>query len=119
MKVFAIRGATTAIENSVEAILESTKDMLAQLMVENNLAKNDLISMFFTTTSDLNAVFPARAARELGITNAALMCAHEMNVEGALPKCIRVMVHVNRESNFQPKYVYLEEAKKLRPDLFN
>ncbi|QOR35812.1 chorismate mutase [Clostridium sp. 'deep sea'] len=119
MKTFAIRGATTAVANSEQAILIATKEMITELINTNGINNEDLISMFFTTTRDLNAAFPARAVRELGITNVALMCAHEMNVVGSLPKCIRVMVHVNKQNDFIPNYVYLGEAKTLRPDLFS
>lgn len=117
MRPYAIRGAITAETNEVDSILNATKEMLKSIIDNNNLKFDDIVSMFFTTTKDLNAVFPARAARELGITNSALMCAHEMEVPNALPMCIRVMIHVFCENGFKPNHCYLRGAKILRPDL--
>ena len=114
-KVRAIRGATTADENTKEAIVDATREMLEALVEANDFVKDDLISAFFTTTKDLNAQFPAVAARKIGWLNVALMCSHEMFISDAQERRIRVMVHVN--SNKSPeeiKNVYLKEAVNLR-----
>ena len=114
-KVRAIRGATTADENTKEAIEDATREMLEALVEANDFARDDLISAFFTTTKDLNAQFPAVAARKIGWLNVALMCSHEMFISDAQERCIRVMVHVN--SNKSPeeiRNVYLKEAVNLR-----
>ena len=114
-KVRAIRGATTADENTKEAIVEATIHLLKKIVEENNLDKNEVISAFFTTTKDLNAQFPAVAARTIGWTEVALMCSHEMDIPDAQNMCIRVMVHVNTDmlANLIQN-VYLKEAVNLR-----
>ena len=114
-KVRAIRGATTADENTKEAIVEATIHLLKKIVEENNLDKNEVISAFFTTTRDLNAQFPAVAARTIGWTEVALMCSHEMDIPDAQNMCIRVMVHVNTDMlPNQIQNVYLKEAVNLR-----
>ena len=114
-KVRAIRGATTAEENSDDSIIDATLELLKELIDANNLNDADVISAFFTTTSDLNAQFPAVAARKIGGTNVALMCAHEMDVPDAQQRCIRVMVHINSDREVsQIKNIYLREATNLR-----
>jgi len=113
-----VRGATTVEANSVEAILSATRELLQALMSANDLAPSDLASAIFTTTPDLNAVFPARAARELGWTDVALLCGHEMDVAGALPMCIRIVLHWNtQKAAAEVVHVYLRRALRLRPDL--
>jgi chorismate mutase len=110
-----IRGATTSTANTREAILEATTEMLERLVEANDLDKERIAAALFTTTRDLNADFPAVAARLLGWTEVALMCSHEMDVPGALPSCIRVMVLVNTDK--QPGEivnVYLRDAVNLR-----
>lgn len=112
-----VRGATTVAENSSEAILAATRELLHTLMQTNDMRLEDIASVYFTTTMDLDAAYPAQAARELGWFDVALMCGHEMNVPGGLPCCIRVLLHWN--TAVQPKeivHVYLREAKVLRPD---
>ena len=114
-KVKAIRGATTSPSNSSEEILAATAEMLDLIIKENSLKVDDIISAFFTTTQDLNAEFPPVAARKIGWVNVALMCSHEMKVPGALPKCIRVMVHVNTDKNpTDIVNIYLRDAVNLR-----
>ena len=114
-KVQAIRGATTSPSNSSEEILAATAEMLDLIIKENSLEVDDIISAFFTTTQDLNAEFPPVAARKIGWINVALMCSHEMKVPGALPKCIRVMVHVNTDKNpADIVNIYLRDAVNLR-----
>jgi chorismate mutase len=91
--------------------------MLETIFALNEIDREDVVSMFFTTTRDLNATFPAVAARELGLDEIALMCAHEMEVPGSLPLCIRVMLHVNTAVPRDAlKHCYLRAAKQLRPE---
>lgn len=118
MLVRAIRGAITVPENTKEAILEGTRELLLKIINRNNIKKEDLISMIFTMTSDLNAVFPAVAAREIGLTDVPLMCSNEIEVPGSLKNCIRVLVHLNTDKeNSDIDHVYLKGARVLRPDL--
>ena len=112
-----IRGATTAAANTREAILEATRDMLARLIAANNLHHDDIASAIFSTTPDLNAEFPAVAARELGWLDTALFCTHEMAVPGSLPRCIRVLIHWNTTRRADEiVHVYVREASTLRPE---
>jgi len=114
-EVRAIRGATTAEENTKGSIVESTIDLLKHIVEENDLDENEVISAFFTTTKDLNAQFPAVAARTIGWTKVALMCSHEMDVPDAQNMCIRVMIHVNTDMlPNQIRNVYLKDAVNLR-----
>lgn len=118
MPVRAIRGATTVEKNSVEDIMHETKKLLMEIVQANNINKDDIISVIFSATKDINAAFPATAAREMGWTDIPLMCTNEMDVPGSLEKCIRVMMHINTDKlNSQLKHIYLKEARKLRPDL--
>jgi chorismate mutase len=117
--VRAVRGATTVEKNDRQEILDSTAELLRLLVEQNTISEEDIISAIFSVTTDLDAVFPAVAARNMGWTDIALMCTNEMNVPGSLRKCIRVMLYFNTEkSNCELKYIYLHEAVKLRPDLF-
>lgn len=118
MRLRGIRGATTVERNTPEAILEATRELLSLMVKLNDVRQEDVASIFFTTTQDLNAEFPAVAARELGWTDVALMCSHEMNVPGALPMCLRILLLVNTERSAQQiRHVYLQGARVLRPDL--
>ena len=113
-----VRGATTVEANSREAILEATRELLAAMLKSNQVAVEDVASAFFTTTPDLNAEFPALAARELGWTDVALLCGHEMNVPGSLPMCLRILLHVNTDKPASAiRHVYLRGARVLRPDV--
>ena len=112
-----IRGATTVEANTREAILEGTREMLMQIIVANGLAVEDVGSAIFTTTPDLNAEFPAVAARELGWHDVALMCGHEMSVPGALQKCVRVLIHWNTPKlQHEIVHVYIKGAVNLRTE---
>ena len=112
-----IRGATTADANTPEAILETTTELLAELMRANDLRVSDVASAVFTTTRDLNAEFPAVAANRMGWTDVALLCGHEMDVPGSLGMCLRVLLHVNTEKEpHELVHVYLRGATALRPD---
>jgi len=114
-----IRGATTVETNSREAIVAAAHELLEELIVRNDVQKEDVASAYFTTTSDLDAEFPAVAARNgFGWTNVALMCGHEMDVPGSLRMCLRILLHVNTErTQDEINHVYLRGATALRPDL--
>ncbi len=112
-----IRGATTVEENTREAILEGTSELLKLMISYNDLEEDQIAAVTFTTTTDLNAEYPAVAARQLGWTDAALLCGHEMDVPSGLKKVIRILLLVNTEkSSKELKHVYIKEAMKLRPD---
>ena len=112
-----VRGATTVTENTKEAILEATREMLYIIIRANNMRPEDVASAYFTTTVDLNATYPALAARQLGWYDVALLCGHEMQVPESLNRCIRVLIHWN--TSRKPEgiaHAYLRDAKSLRPD---
>jgi len=120
MSVRAIRGATTVENNCYDEIINETKELLVKIVEENAIDKEDIISIIFSVTKDLDAAFPAVAARELGWTSIALMCTNEIDVPGSLKKCIRVLMHINTEKrNEDLRHIYLKGAKVLRPDLTN
>jgi chorismate mutase len=113
-----IRGATTVERNHREEILAATTELLQMLVLHNDLQTDDIASAIFTVTDDLNAEFPALAARNLGWTEVALMCAREIPVSGSLDKCIRVLLHVNTErSATEIQHIYIRGAVSLRPTL--
>ncbi len=112
-----IRGATTAPINTAEDILEATRELVVTLKHLNRLETDDIASAIFTTTPDLNATFPALAAREVGWTEVPLMCTHEMDVPGSLQRAIRILLHVNTsKSASEVRHVYLKGARQLRPE---
>ncbi len=112
-----VRGATTVTANTREAILEATREMLYIMIRANHILPEDVASAYFTTTTDLDATYPALAARQLGWYDAALLCGHEMQVPDGLARCIRVLLHWNTtRSAAEIVHVYLREAKSLRPD---
>ncbi len=118
MLVRGIRGATTAEANTREAILDATRELFATLIEANQIQHDHVASIIFSTTSDLNAEFPAVAAREAGWTDVALMCGHEMSAPGSLPRCVRILIHVNTELGLgELKHIYLRGAQVLRPDI--
>jgi chorismate mutase len=113
-----VRGATTAEANTREEILKSTRQLLALMIRQNGIHKEDVASAVFSTTHDLDAEFPALAARQLGWLEVALMCTNEMNVPGSLQKCIRIMIYWNTPKRADEiVHVYVKEARRLRPDL--
>lgn len=117
MQCRGVRGAITVEANTAEDILEATTELLAGLIAANDIAPEQVVSVIFSTTNDLNAAFPARAARELGWHDVALLCTHEMAVPGALPRVIRVLIHLNTErSTRELVHLYLKDAWQLRPD---
>ena len=121
MPVRGIRGATVAANNSPEAIITATRQLIEAIVKKNSsLVPEDISSIIFTVTDDLTTAYPAKAARELGWTSIPLMCAVEIPVPGSLSKCIRILLHWNTDlpqSSIQ--HIYLKEAATLRPDLSN
>jgi chorismate mutase len=112
-----IRGAITVSENTKEAIIAASKALLQNLIEANEVEVSDIACILFTTTSDLNAAFPAAGARELGWTQVPLLCGHEMNVPESLPSCLRVMVLFNtNKKNEEIIHVYLGDAVTLRDE---
>ncbi len=116
MQCRGIRGAITVSVNDKESILAATGKLLMEMALANKIDFEDIAAIFFTTTPDLNAEFPASATRELGWpSNLALLCGHEMNVHNDLPRCLRVLILVNTEKGAEEiTHVYLGEAKKLK-----
>ncbi|MBC5996701.1 chorismate mutase [Romboutsia ilealis] len=119
MRVLAIRGATTVSYNKKEDILNETTTLINKIIINNNLESDDIISMCFTMTKDLDAVYPAVAVREnLGLVDIPLLNFEEKYIVGSLEKCIRVMMYINSDKNKSDiKHVYLNKAEILRPDL--
>ena len=113
-----VRGATTVESNSRDEILLATRQLLALIIRLNDMQYEDVASALFSTTNDLDAEFPALAARQLGWLDVPLLCSHEICVPGSLPNCIRVLVHWNTDKPQSAiRHVYTGEAKRLRPDL--
>ncbi|HLH63308.1 MAG TPA: chorismate mutase [Ktedonobacteraceae bacterium] len=113
-----IRGATTVERNEREEILQATTELLQLMVRQNDLREEDIASAIFTVTGDLDAEFPAAAARELGWEEVALMCMREIPVPGSLKKCIRVLLHINTTRGAsEMQHVYLRDAVSLRPGL--
>ncbi|MGI6555226.1 MAG: chorismate mutase [Bacillota bacterium] len=116
-KVAGIRGAVSVKENNREEILSSTRQLLREMVEANSIGIEDIASVIFTATTDLDAAFPAEAAREMGWTAAALLDAVEIPVPGSMPRVVRVLILVNVTEDFNPRHVYLGNCKNLRPDL--
>lgn len=117
MRLFALRGAISVSNNDATAIVAATTELMQEIVRRNDLAIERVVSCLFTATDDLDAEFPAKAARGIGFETVPLLCAREMPVPGALPRVIRVLVHYNAEEGHEPAHVYLGEAKSLRADL--
>jgi chorismate mutase len=117
MRLFALRGATTVERNTSDEILVATETLMREIMQRNDLTPEDVVSCLFTLTEDLDAQFPAVAARQLGFAQVPLMCAREVPVPGSLPRVIRVLMHYYAADDHVAKHVYLGEARKLRIDL--
>jgi chorismate mutase len=115
VRLRALRGAITVEANEADAILSATHELVCEVMDRNGLTPDDLVSCIFTCTADLDAEFPAVAAREIGLSAIPLLCAREMNVPGSLPRVIRLMAHCYADTPAQ--HVYLREAVSLRRDL--
>jgi len=119
MAVRGVRGATVADFNTRDCILSETKILLAEMLEKNEIDTDDIASIFFSLTCDLNAEFPAIAARELGLVDVPLLCMNELNIPGALPQCIRILIHWNTDKPMaEIVHPYLKDAVKLRPDKF-
>lgn len=113
-----VRGATTVESDNREEILTATRQLLALMIRVNGIQPEFVTSAIFTTTPDVNAEFPALAARQLGWLDVPLLCTHELSVPGSLPRCIRILVHWNTDkSQNEIRHVYIKEAARLRPDL--
>lgn len=118
MQCRGVRGATTVESNSREEILAATRQLLALMIRQNGIEPADVASIIFTTTSDLNASFPAYAARQFGWLEVAMLCMHELDVPESLPSCIRILMHWNTDKPASDiVHVYIKGAAKLRPDL--
>jgi chorismate mutase len=117
MRLFALRGANSVEANQASAILEATDLLIRELMERNSLTAEAMVSCIFTLTDDLDAEFPAVAARRLGLDRVPLLCAREVPVPGSLPRVIRVMVHYYAPEDHDPRHVYLGAAQALRQDL--
>ena len=117
MRLRALRGATTVEHNDSGAILEATEELVRTVMERNGLDPEQMVSCIFTATGDLDAEFPAVAARNLGLSGVPLLCAREIDVAGSLPRTIRLMLHCYAEPATPAQHVYLREAKALRRDL--
>ena len=116
-RLFAVRGAVQAEANGREEILSATAELMRELLERNGLAPEAAVSCIFTVTGDLTAEFPAVAARQAGLDSVPLLCAREMDVPGAMPRVIRVLLHYYAPPDHVPQHVYLREARSLRADL--
>jgi chorismate mutase len=116
-RLFALRGAVSVEENAEPAILEATTELVSVIIERNQLDPGQMVSCVFSCTTDLNAQFPAVAARDLGLDRVALLCTQEIEVPGSLPRVIRVLLHYYAPAEHEPQHVYLREAAALRTDL--
>ena len=119
MTVRGIRGAISVEADDPDQIRDATRELIEEILERNNIADfDDVISAVFTTTPDLVSCFPAEAARHIGMTTVPLLCASEIPVAGAMPLCIRILLHVNSDRKpAEIEHVYLRDAAKLRPDM--
>ncbi len=116
-RLFAVRGAAQAEANESEAILTATEALMHELIERNDLDPEAMVSCIFTVTDDLDAEFPAVAARRLGLDSVPLLCCREISVPGSMPRVIRVMLHFHAPVGHEPVHAYIGEAQKLRTDL--
>jgi len=116
-RLFAVRGAIQVESNEANPIRSATAELVRELIARNGLAPERMVSCLFTCTGDLDAEFPAVAARELGLESVPLLCAREIDVPGSMPRVIRVMVHYYAPVGHTPSHTYLGEAQNLRADL--
>lgn len=117
LRLWAVRGATRAQSNNPETIVEAAEELMRELIARNDLTADRMVSCIFTSTHDLNAEFPAVAARKLGLDRVPLLCAQEIDVPGAMPSVIRALVHYHAPADHTPTHTYLGEAQELRSDL--
>ncbi len=116
-RLFALRGAISVDRNDAQVILDATTELMQAIMQRNQLSPQDVVSCIFTATNDLNAEFPAVAARAVGFDGVPLLCAREIAVPRSMPRVIRVLIHYHADEQHTPQHVYLGEAKALRADL--
>jgi chorismate mutase len=117
-RIWALRGAITIPQDTREDVLQATRELLEMLFKRNDITADNIVSIIFTVTPDISSEFPAVAARQLGLTDTPLMCTQEIPKAGALPLCIRILIHFyTRLSKSELEPVYLREAVALRPDL--
>jgi len=116
-RLFGLRGAVSVERNEAELILAATEELMTEILGRNALTPDDVVSCLFTLTEDLDAEFPAVAARRIGFEHVPLLCAREIPVPGALPRVIRMLVHCELPDGRAPRHVYLREAQSLRMDL--
>ena len=117
MRLFALRGASSVDRNEPDAILGTTETLMREIIARNDLEPDAVVSCIFTLTPDLDAEFPAVAARALGFDRVPLLCAREVSVPGSLPRVLRVLIHYYADEAHQARHVYLGEARRLRSDL--
>ena len=117
LRLWAVRGATKAERNDPGMIVEATEELMRELISRNDLTSDRIVSCIFTSTHDLNAQFPAVAARNLGLDRVPLLCAQEVDVPGAMPSVIRTLLHYYGPADHTPAHAYLGEAQELRSDL--
>jgi chorismate mutase len=117
MRLFALRGAVSVAHNDAQDILDSTSELMSTIMERNSLTPENVVSCIFTATNDLNAEFPAVAARALGFERVPLLCAREIAVPRSLPRVIRVLIHYHADDDHESRHVYLGDASSLREDL--
>lgn len=117
VRLWALRGAAQARANEADAILAATRELVGEIMARNGLRPDDFVSVIFTCTDDLDAEFPAVAARELGLDRVPLLCNREMAVPGAMPRVIRLLAHYHAPGDHEPAHVYLGATQRLRADL--
>jgi len=116
--VRALRGATTVDEDTPEQVRSRTVALLSQMLAANDIQHDDLISVILTATDDIHSMFPALAAREHGLGDVPLLCARELDIEGATPRCIRILMHMTTDrARGELHHIYLEGAADLRDDL--
>jgi chorismate mutase len=117
LRLWAVRGAIKARSNNPDTIVEAAEELMRELMSRNDLAIDRMVSCIFTSTHDLNAEFPAVAARKLGLDTVPLLCAQEIDVPGAMPSVVRALVHYYAPADHTPAHAYIGEAQELRSDL--
>jgi chorismate mutase len=117
LRLFALRGANSVRSNQADDILAATNELMHELIERNGLQNDDLVSCIFTLTEDLDAEFPAVAARRMGLQHVPLLCAREIPVPGSMPQVIRVLVHYYGAEDHTPAHVYLHGTRSLRSDL--
>lgn len=118
IRVRAVRGATTVVHDTKEDVTAATAELLREMLARNHIAPEDLVSIIFTATADIHSEFPAAAARGIGLSDVPLLCAQELEINGAMPRCIRVLMHAYTELDLATlRHVYLGAARQLRTDL--